>query len=199
MLGEAEPAAERFRRALAVSEECAACRFGLGRAAAAGGDDTEAARQLETALELQPAATAVRNSLAQAYRRLGDLDAARRELAAVQESPPAEVLVPDPIFAWVRGLATGSAVHVQRGQRALSAGDLDEDSHTDIVVGENNGAGSRLMLLYSRDGSKFLPSMLAETPGLLHAWITDIDADRDLDIVGVGPEFVGCWRNQLRR
>lgn len=82
---------------------------------------------------------------------------------------------------------------------ALAAGDLDEDSHSDILVGENNGVGSRLILFYNQGGSKFLPSMVAETRGLIHVWITDVDADGDRDIVGLGPTSVGCWRSQLRR
>ncbi len=124
LVGEPGPAADLFRRALAVSGDCGACRFGLGRAAAAADDDEEAVRQLEMALELQPEAKAIHHALAQAYRRLGRLEPARREYEAAQLAEAGEVMVPDPIFAWVRSLATGSAVHVQRGQRALSAGDL---------------------------------------------------------------------------
>ena len=82
---------------------------------------------------------------------------------------------------------------------ALAIGDLDDDTHPDLIVGENNGPRSRLMLFYKQPDGGFLPSVVAHTPGLLKAWITDVDADGDLDILGVGPAFVGCWRNQLRK
>ncbi|MCP5115613.1 MAG: hypothetical protein GY953_32710, partial [bacterium] len=60
---------------------------------------------------------------------------------------------------------------------AVAAGDLDADSTADLVVGENNGPRSRLLLFCQQESGRFSPSMVAYTPGLLKAWITDVDGD----------------------
>lgn len=116
-------AAEVYRRGLEASATCAACRFGLGQAAMAQGRPQDAIEDFTAALELQPEASAVHYPLGQAYRRAGDTQAARRELEQVGEQ---EITLPDPVLSWVRGLATGAAVHFVRGQRALTAGNLGD-------------------------------------------------------------------------
>ncbi|MCW5977564.1 MAG: VCBS repeat-containing protein [Bryobacteraceae bacterium] len=83
-----------------------------------------------------------------------------------------------------------------RYPRALAAGNLDGDRRPDIVVGEANGAGSRLILLRNEGGGRFSPSVIGTTAGLLNAWIADVNGDSTPDIVGVGPGSVSLWRSR---
>jgi len=120
--GQPALAADYFGRAFELRSTCARCAFGLGQAAAAQGDAAAAVEHFRAALQLQPGADAVHYPLGQALRQSGDLEAAQRELALVGQT---EVSFPDPVLAWVRGLATGAGVQYVRGRRALAAGNLD--------------------------------------------------------------------------
>jgi tetratricopeptide (TPR) repeat protein len=120
--GRPDEAAEYFGRAFELRSTCARCAFGLGQAAAAQGNAAAAVQHFRTTLQLQPGADAVHYPLGQALRQAGDLEAAQAELEQVGQT---EVSFPDPLLAWVRGLATGAGVQYVRGRRALAAGNLD--------------------------------------------------------------------------
>ena len=100
----------------------AAALYGLGRAAAARGENRKAVDHLEQALELAPEAGVIRYPLAQAYRKLGDLEEASRQLAAGGRG---FVTPPDPLAEQLETLAAGASALMARGGEALVNGHLE--------------------------------------------------------------------------
>lgn len=101
-----DEAERRFTRALELDPASAAALHGLGRVAAARGDDATAVERFERVLELAPDADSVHYQLAQSYRRLGDMERARQHLAQRGEG---EVHFADPLGQELVRLATGTA------------------------------------------------------------------------------------------
>ncbi len=86
-----------------------------------------------------------------------------------------------------------------RRPHALAVADFDGEGGADIVVGENNGANSRLLWFTNQGAGRLRAQLLARTSGLLHAWAADVDADGRPDLVTLGPASAGWWKNQRRR
>ncbi len=123
-LGGVDAAEKLFSDVLATEPRSAAALDGLGKVAAARGDDRGAVDHFERALELQPGATGVHHTLGLAYRGLGDLDKARYHLGQGGET---EVRFADPLLssmvelgrsAELYRLRAGLALREQRYQRA---------------------------------------------------------------------------------
>lgn len=107
---------------LRPQEPSAAARFLAGQVASARGDFAGAARHYEAALALEPWASGVRYPLGLAYRRLGEDERAREHFARRGER---RVSLPDPWMREVREIASGVRTHLQRGSRAMRAGNLE--------------------------------------------------------------------------
>ncbi|MFN7920248.1 MAG: FG-GAP-like repeat-containing protein [Bryobacteraceae bacterium] len=83
-----------------------------------------------------------------------------------------------------------------RRPKALAAADLSGSLRNDIIVGENIGDGSRLLVYWNLGGGKYQGTRIDLTPGLTAIYPVDFDGDGDLDLLGVGPRVVGLWKNQ---
>ncbi len=122
-LGDAAGAREHFEALFADEAYAAAAHFGLGRAAAADGDYRQAAEHFKQTLELQPRAGIVHHSLGMALRRLDRPEEARGHL---EMRASGEVLAPDRLMERVDKLAVSSGAYLERGNRALMRGELNE-------------------------------------------------------------------------
>lgn len=121
--GRLEEAAAGFRPVLEEEGYAAAAHYGLGRVELARGDAAEALTHFDAALALEPEAGVVHHSRGLALRQLGRLDEAREALARPAN---AEVAFPDPLAERLATLAESAGAFLQRGNRALVAGRLDE-------------------------------------------------------------------------
>jgi hypothetical protein len=73
----------------------------------------------------------------------------------------------------------------------LQVGDVNQDGHLDIVVGElaqvapvPENPGAQLLVLYGNSGGQFTQQVVFLGQGTLEGQLADIDNDGDLDIVG---------------
>lgn len=78
---------------------------------------------------------------------------------------------------------------------ALAAADLDGDGRPDLVVGENNGARSRLVWLRNAGGGRFEANVIAAGTPVHTAFIADVNGDGRQDVVTAGPSAVDWWEN----
>jgi len=69
----------------------------------------------------------------------------------------------------------------------------------ELVVGENSGAGSRLLIYWSLGSGKYQGTRVDVVPGIRGLWMYDYDSDGDSDIIGIGPRHFYVWRHQRRR
>lgn len=94
-----------------------------------------------------------------------DLAAAQRALTDARfvlfERPP--VLTDQ----WIAHPLPGAPVRPE----ALAAGDVDGDGRVDIVAGENNGSGSRLLWLRNEGGRRFAVHTVASGAPVVGAWV----------------------------
>ncbi|MEZ5356271.1 MAG: FG-GAP-like repeat-containing protein [Bryobacteraceae bacterium] len=82
---------------------------------------------------------------------------------------------------------------------AILTADLNGDLRPDLVVGENNGAKSRLLVFWGLGSGSYQATRVDEMPGVTGLWTLDLDADGDLDIVGLSRNRVVVWYNQRRK
>jgi hypothetical protein len=104
---------------------------------------------------------------------------------------------PDPTQFWNQTLLE-TMPPVSRPAAILTA-DFNGDLRPDLLVGENNGANSRLLLFAGLGGGAFQGTRVDVMPGVTGLWTLDIDADGDLDVVGLARDRVLLWRNQRRK
>ena len=88
------------------------------------------------------------------------------------------------------------AVPPIRRPEALAAADLNGDSLTDIIIGENAGDGSRLLVYWGMPGGKYQGTRIDLTGGLIAVWPVDYNGDGRMDLIGLGPSTFYVWRNQ---
>ena len=81
----------------------------------------------------------------------------------------------------------------------LDAGDLDGDGRTDIVVGENNGLRSRLLVFHNEGRGDFRAYTIGEGTPLHSLRVMDADGDSRLDLAVAGPAAIEWWRNTTQR
>ena len=119
-------------------------------------------------------------------------------LAAQATASPARVAVfdrpPDPTQLWRE--SSVEAIPPIRKPEALAAADLNGDSLTDLIIGENNGDGSRLLVYWGLAGGKYQGTRIDATHGLIAVWPFDYDQDGRMDLIGLGPSTLYLWRNQ---
>jgi len=101
-----------------------AAELGLGRIAAASGNDAAAVAHLERAVALFPEWGAAYYTLARAYRALGRGDDARRALERHAQYGARWPALNDPVFATVTAVRDDSETQLQRGLKLAEAGDL---------------------------------------------------------------------------
>ncbi len=114
-----------YEKLVAEEPDLAVYHYGLGKALAALGSETDAIAQYQRACELSPAFSAARYALAMAYRRAGDLDQATRQLAIYQRNPtgaPPE----DSMMVQITALNQGGLIRAQAAQQYLAQGRPDE-------------------------------------------------------------------------
>ncbi len=116
------PAAAHFDRALALDARSAAARIGLGRIAALEDDHERAVEHLLAALRFDPSATEAHYPLGLSLRALGDDVGAAEHL---RRRGRGRAGFADPIMEAVRSQAGGGRNHLNRGNEAFLAGDLD--------------------------------------------------------------------------
>ncbi|MCC6536317.1 MAG: VCBS repeat-containing protein [Bryobacterales bacterium] len=119
-------------------------------------------------------------------------------LAAEAEASPARVALFDPP-ADKKQLWRESPVEaippIQKPE-AVATADLNGDRLTDLIIGENAGEGSRLLVYWGLPGGKYQGTRIDLTAGLLAIWAYDYDGDGDLDLIGLGPSTFYVWRSQ---
>lgn len=122
-------------------------------------------------------------------------------LAAEATAAPARVALfdrpPDPTQLWRESPI--EAIPPIRKPEAIAAADLNGDSLTDLIIGENAGDGSRLLVYWGISGGKYQGTRIDVTKGLVEVWPYDFDDDGRIDIVGLGPSMIYLWRNQALR
>ena len=101
-----------------------AAELGLGRIAAAVGNDQAAVTHLERAIALFPEWGAAYYALARAYRALGRGDDAQRALERNRRYGARWPALNDPVFAAVTALRDDAETQLQRGLKLAEAGDL---------------------------------------------------------------------------
>ncbi len=119
-------------------------------------------------------------------------------LAAQANGSPARVAVfdrpQDPKQLWRE--TPVEAIPPIRNPEALTTADLNGDSLTDLVIGENNGDTSRLLVYWGIAGGKYQGTRVDVTKGLLGVWPFDYNMDGRIDLIGLGPSTLYLWRNQ---
>ncbi len=119
-------------------------------------------------------------------------------LAAEATASPARVALfdpgKDPKQLWKQLMV--EAVPPIRHPEALAAADLNGDSLTDIIIGENAGDGSRLLIYWGMPGGTYQGTRIDLTGGLIAVWPVDYNGDGRMDLIGLGPSTFYVWRNQ---
>lgn len=122
-------------------------------------------------------------------------------LAAERQGDPARVswFLPskDPAALWTEAPIT--AVPPIRKPEALVVADLNDDGRPEVVIGENAGAGSRLLVYWALEDGRYQGSEIDRTDGLVNLFATDANRDGKQDLVGVGTRSVIVWRGQRRK
>lgn len=155
--GRLDEALAAYTAVLDVPDAEPTARYGLGRVAAARGDDATARTHFERALALVPTFGAAHYALAQLQRRAGDLAGARASLERQQRCLACWPMPPDPWTARVAAVRTDAAAILHRG---LSLAGRAEDAR---VIAAHEEALSRdpslvqahinLITLYARTGN----------------------------------------------
>ncbi len=118
-------------------------------------------------------------------------------LAAEATASPARVALfdrpPDPTQLWRESPV--EAIPPIRKPEALATADLNGDSLTDLIIGENAGDGSRLLVYWGIAGGKLQGTRIDLTSGLIPVWPLDYDDDGRMDLIGLGPSTLYVWRN----
>jgi tetratricopeptide (TPR) repeat protein len=102
-----------------------AVQFGLGRIAAAQGQQAEAVTHFQRAIALFPAFGSAHYALARSYRALGRTEDARAEMEAHARDGARWPALPDPVLATVTSLREDAGALLQRGVKLADAGDVD--------------------------------------------------------------------------
>ena len=98
-------------------------RYGLGRCAAASGDDSRALDELNAAVRLFPEFGAAWYTRGMTLRRLGRIDEARDSLGKAQQYGTRWPAVDDQVMAHVRALRDDAAAHSERAFAFQARGD----------------------------------------------------------------------------
>jgi hypothetical protein len=121
--------------------------------------------------------------------------------AAEAEASPARLAwferPADPTQFWIENKL--EAIPPLRRPDALTVADLNGDLRPDVVVGENAGDGSRLLIYWGFGGGKYQGTRIDLTSGLFGVWALDQEGDGDLDLIGLGPRAITLWKNQRLR
>lgn len=119
-------------------------------------------------------------------------------LAAEATAEPARVAVfdrpADPTQLWRESPV--EAIPPIRKPQAVAAADLNNDMLTDLIIGENAGDNSRLLVYWGRPGATYQGTRIDVTRGLIAVWPFDFNDDGRMDLIGLGPSTVYFWRNQ---
>jgi superkiller protein 3 len=123
--GELEESQTLFRALAREPATSPAAEVGLGRIAAAQGQQAAAIEHLTRAVALFPELGAAHYALALAYRALGRMDEARSALALHEKYGPRWPALLDPALATVTTLREDAGAILQRGVKLADAGDID--------------------------------------------------------------------------
>ncbi|WP_181918686.1 tetratricopeptide repeat protein [Wenzhouxiangella sediminis] len=119
--GRAEPGVRAFQRALEIDDGAPAALAGMGEARLALEQYEQAREFLESALEAEPRADRLHYPLAMALRGLGDPDGMQEHLSKAGQIG---ITPDDPVAEYLAAHAAGSRIHILRGRKAWSAGDV---------------------------------------------------------------------------
>lgn len=122
-------------------------------------------------------------------------------LAAERQGDPARVswFLPTKDAAALWTEAPLEAVPPVRKPEALIVTDLNRDRRPEVVIGENAGTGSRLLIYWALDDGRYQGSEIDKTEGVTSLFATDVNRDGHVDLVGAGPRSIVVWRSQRRK
>jgi hypothetical protein len=86
-----------------------------------------------------------------------------------------------------------------RKPEAMVVADLNDNGRADIVIGENAGTGSRLLVYWGLDDHRFQGVEIARSRGLLAVGAADVNRDGLMDLIGASAGAVTIWRGQRRK
>lgn len=146
--GDSAPARTVYA-ALATGATEPHARYGLGRCAAASGDDAGALEELNAAVRLFPEFGAAWYARGMALRRLGRTDEARDSLAKAQQFGTRWPAVDDQLMANVRALRDDAAAHSDRAFAFQARGETGRaiDEYEAAVVADSKAARARVNLI----------------------------------------------------
>jgi hypothetical protein len=121
--------------------------------------------------------------------------------AAQMEASPAKLAwferPPDPRQLWIESPL--ETIPPLRRPQAMTVADLNGDLRPDLLIGENAGARSRMLIYWALGGGKYQAIRVDVLDPVHQFFVTDADADSDLDIVGLGRNRVWVWLAQRRK
>ncbi|MEZ5401853.1 MAG: VCBS repeat-containing protein [Bryobacteraceae bacterium] len=82
---------------------------------------------------------------------------------------------------------------------AILTADLNGDLRPDLVVAENNGSKSRLLVFWGLGSGSYQGTQVDVMTGVTGLWAQDLDADGDLDLLGISRNRVYSWENLRRK
>jgi len=97
----------------------------------------------------------------------------------------------DPRQLWAAHPLEGR-LHLRRPQ-GLAVADLNADRLPEIVAGENDGPGSRIIVFWNKGNGVFEPRPAGEGNGAAHLWVVDWNRDGRLGLLSAGPWGVEYW------